>query len=103
MTHYNFYSDYIEVFFNGDVLLDSRTSNMQRICDELIYDFSIYKRYPISALPSDLIDSFLSTLNIARNIDNIDDAALFSILRNIFYVSRRRTFVHFRVNFITSK
>lgn len=103
MTHYNFYSDHIEVVLDGDVILDSRTSSMQRILDELYYDFTICDYHFPTPLSRACFDSLCSVVATLSNSSNYDDAEAACIISNLFILCRRRNFGHFRVNFITSK
>lgn len=103
MTHYNFYSDHIEVVLDGDVILDSRKHSMRTILDELYYDFTICTIYPTTSLSRAYFDSLCSVVATLSNSTNYDDAEAACIITNLFNLSRRRNFGHFRVNFITSK
>lgn len=102
MTDYNFYSDHIEVVCDGEVILDSRTSSMSRILDELYYDFSISK-YPTNSNSRENFDSLKSIIATLSHPSSLDDVDLASILSNLFIISPRRNFGLFHVHFMTSK
>lgn len=98
MTNYNFYSDHIEVVFDGDVILDSRTCGIKRILDEFSYDLSTAR---ISSPKDCTSKSFLSLaaiIDYLHTVNEPDNAGVFNFLRNHFIASRRRNFFHFRVN-----
>lgn len=102
MSNYNFYLDHIEVVFEGDVILDSRSCGMGRILDEFSYDISLVQK---STSKECLGKSFSSLANIIHYLTTISDpeqANVFRFLCNHFIASRRRNFGHFRVNVLTS-
>lgn len=103
MTDYNFYSDHIEVVFDGDVILDSRKNNMRRILRELYYDFTIFQGLPTNRQSLECFTSILSIIATLCNSSNFDNSELSSIISNVFMLSRRRHFGQFHIHFITSK
>lgn len=98
MVLYNFYSDHVEVVFDGEVILDSRSCGMQRILDEFSYDLSISRiSYP-KECTSKSFSHLAYLINYLHTIKEPDNSGVFTFLRNHFIASRRRDFFHFRVN-----
>ena len=103
MTHYNFYSDHIEVVYDDDVILDSRTKGMLRILDELSYDLDLAKCFTSCSNVLGLLASLKFIIDTLRNSTNSEDVDKFVIISNLFLNFRRRTYGHFIVHFKTSK
>lgn len=103
MVHYNFYSDHVEVVFEGETILDSRSCGMSRILDELSYDISIAQVSTSKECKSASFSHLAYIIHYLITIADSDNASVFVFLRNHFIASRRRNFYHFRVNILTSK
>lgn len=98
MTHYNFYSTYVETIFDGDVLFDSRKCSIRRICAELIYDLRVSKYYHCNAKKQRFLDSLVSIIETLSD-SSFTDSSVFSFLSRLLFVAGRRYYGHCHIHF----
>lgn len=100
MTHYNFYSDHVEVVSSGSVFYDSRKDSFFLVCKSLTFDLKTSDYFSKNSRKAKQIVAIISLINSVLLTSEPSDPINIVRLRNIFLAVGRFKFGHCFVHFI---